>query len=224
MIPIPFRWCYMSKFNRFLFFCGLAMAFSEVWKQWALTFLVNHGTYNWWYFPFQLCSLPMYLCLLLPWIHSERIRGAFLTFLMDYGLLCGIFVFFDTSGMHYSYAPLTVHSYVWHILLIIMGLGAGLAKCTGYTWQEFQDSTLCYLLGCLAATVFNLAFHNLGTINMFYISPYYPMQQRVFEYFASILGNGWGILIYLAAIPTGALIFHFLWRILQQKLLSRLSG
>lgn len=212
----------MCKYNRFFFLCGLTMALSEIWKQLSLTFLVNHGTYNWWYFPFQLCSLPMYLCLLLPFVPSDRIQNAFLTFFMDYGLLCGIFVFFDTSGMHYSYTPLTVHSYVWHLLLILMGLAAGLSKCTKYTWQEFKDSTFCYLLGCLAATAFNLAFHHLGTINMFYISPYYPMQQRVFGQIAAALGNTFGILIYLAAIPVGAFFFHFLWRILHLSLLPRL--
>lgn len=214
----------MYKCNRFFFFCGLMMAISEIWKQWTLTFLMNQGSYNWWYFPFQLCSIPMYLCLLLPWIHTDRIRHAFLTFLMDYGLLSGIFVFFDTSGMHYSYPPLTVHSYVWHILLIGMGLTAGLKQCAGHTWQEYKDSTLCYLLGCLAATVFNIVFHKFGAINLFYISPYYPMRQRVFRQIGSVLGNGWGILIYLAAIPAGASIFHLLWRILHLKILPRLKG
>ena len=35
--------------------------------------------------------------------------------------LGGIFAFFDTSGMHYGYLPLTIHSYAWHILLITLG-------------------------------------------------------------------------------------------------------
>ncbi|MEG0369488.1 MAG: hypothetical protein RR593_05755, partial [Hungatella sp.] len=46
-----------------LFFCGILLAFSEVYKQLFLYYVVGQGCYDWWYFPFQLCSLPMYLCL-----------------------------------------------------------------------------------------------------------------------------------------------------------------
>ena len=34
--------------------------------------------------------------------------------------------FFDTSGMHYPLLILTVHSYLWHILLIVTGILSGI--------------------------------------------------------------------------------------------------
>lgn len=134
------------------------MAVSEIWKQYCLTFLIGQGTYNWWYFPFQLCSIPMYLCLLLPWIRSERLRRIFLAFLMDYGLLGGIFAFFDTSGMHYSYLPLTIHSFAWHILLIVLGIAAGLSQYADYSCHGYLGSACCYLFCCLLATLLNVSF------------------------------------------------------------------
>lgn len=48
--------------------CGLILAVSEIYKQGFLYYIVNGEQYDWWYFPFQLCSIPMYLCLLLPFI------------------------------------------------------------------------------------------------------------------------------------------------------------
>ena len=51
----------LDRSERFLFYTGLVMAASEIWKQWTLTFVLGGGSYNWWYFPFQLCSVPMYL-------------------------------------------------------------------------------------------------------------------------------------------------------------------
>ena len=109
-------------------FCGFLMLASEIWKQWTLTFVLNKGIYSWWHFPFQLCSIPMYVCLSIGLLSSARISRhlpAYLqaradrlcsllaAFLMDFGLLGGIFVFFDTSGMHYEYLPLTIHSYAY---------------------------------------------------------------------------------------------------------------
>ena len=89
------------EYKKFLFYCGILMLLSELWKQFCLTYIVNHGTYSWWHFPFQLCSIPMYICLAFPVIPSEHACRLMLTFLMDFGLLGGIFTFFDTTGMYY---------------------------------------------------------------------------------------------------------------------------
>ena len=101
--------------DRLLFLCGIIMLSSEIWKQFTLTFLLGGGQYNWWYFPFQLCSIPMYLLIAYPWIRRETLRRVILSFLMCYSLLGGIAVFADTSGLHYPLASLTIHSYLWHI-------------------------------------------------------------------------------------------------------------
>lgn len=201
----------MNKYKYFFFCCGLVMAGSEIWKQLCLTFYIGHGSYNWWYFPFQLCSIPMYLCLILPWIRSEQFQKIILSFLMDFGLLGGIFAFFDTSGMHYSYLPLTIHSFAWHILLIILGLTAGFSRMADYSMRGWAGAVSCYLSCCCAATCFNVIFHSSGTINMFYISPYYPMAQRVFRDIAQFTGNTAGIFIYILATILCSGIFHWLW-------------
>lgn len=57
-------------FIRLLFFCGVILAASEIYKQLFLYYVVNQEQYDWWYFPFQLCSLPMYFCLLLPLVKT----------------------------------------------------------------------------------------------------------------------------------------------------------
>ena len=198
-------------YKNFFFYSGFLMLISEIWKQYCLTYIINEGIYNWWYFPFQLCSIPMYVCLILPWCNSPGIRGVLLAFLMDFGLLGGIFTFFDTSGMYYSYLPLTFHSFAWHILLIFLGIRAGLARESDHSLKGFLKCACLFFACCLAATTFNLLFHSYGKINMFYISPYYSMGQVVFRDIARMLGNNAGILIYIASIITGAGILHLFW-------------
>ncbi len=116
------------RFSPFFSACGLCMLFSEIWKQYCLTFPVGGGSYNWWYFPFQLCSAPMYILLFLPYIKKQRTAHACLTFLMSFGLLGGIAVFADTTGLHYPLPALTIHSYMWHFLLILIGCFAAAAR------------------------------------------------------------------------------------------------
>ena len=220
----------MSALDRFFLACGILMAASELWKQWCITFLLNSGCYNWWYFPFQLCSVPMYVCLVLPWLGPGSLQDALRAFLMDFGLLGGIFAFCDTSGMHYGYAPLTVHSFAWHFLLIGIGLAAGLSfrgvsprtrlrpdlrirRASGLhaCWRSYLPAARCYLCGCLLATLLNLSLSPLGHINMFYISPLEPMRQKFFSAAALSAGRMPAIGLYILASLFGALLLHSLW-------------
>ncbi|MDO4313083.1 MAG: YwaF family protein [Eubacteriales bacterium] len=222
----------MKLSNRFYSFCGILMLVSEIWKQWTLTFILNHGSYSWWHFPFQLCSIPMYVCLAIgvlnsprirkhsPFldVHADRICSLLMAFLMDFGMLGGIFTFFDTSGMHYDYLPLTIHSFAWHILLIFIGCFTGLNPKADHTWRGFCFSTALYLICCLAATIFNLLFYQFGVINMFYISPHYYMHQKVFHYITDTFGNGYGIAAYITASVIGGGLFHLMWKRISDSL------
>ena len=135
----------LKKQNLLLNLLAVLFPLSEIWKQLLLTW-ANGGVYRWWYFPFQLCSMPLYLlplrqllalCLLQS--HALRLRqplalrlrrvrllswlSAVLTdFLADFGLLAGLFAFADQTGMRYPLPALTLHSYLWHFAMIFLGL------------------------------------------------------------------------------------------------------
>lgn len=111
---------------------------------------------------------------------------------------------------------LTIHSYLWHILLIVIGLTAGLS----YTktpaprrlrLRHFRDGTLLYLICCAAATLLNLLLDTFGTINMFYINPDYLMQQIGFSALIPYIGNTPAILIYILSTILGAAILFHIW-------------
>ena len=50
----------LKRQNLLLNLLALLFPLSEIWKQLLLTW-ANGGVYRWWYFPFQLCSMPLYL-------------------------------------------------------------------------------------------------------------------------------------------------------------------
>lgn len=240
--------------EQFLLISGLVMFASEIWKQYYLTEVLNHGVYNWWYFPFQLCSIPMYLLLLLipcgrsrKKIHRKlfsrtkmesalaKLYDIILMFLACYGLLGGIAVFADTSGLHYPALPLTVHSYLWHILMLAEGTASGILLQHEYTSQEcltysrtarlplqrtqcrllpfriFAGSTAIYLICCGIAEIFNTVCGRFGRLNMFYINPRLPMTQVVFRRFVPYIGNTPTILLYIAATIFGAFLLFCAW-------------
>ncbi len=201
--------------DRIFFTAGLLFAGSELWKQWCLTVVVNGGVYDWWYFPFQLCSLPMYLLLVFPWVKNQRVKMGFLAFLMDYTLLGGVMVWAEPSGLYYPLEALTLHSFVWHILLTVIGLAAGWywrRKGDG-NGRDFLHATAVYGAGCLTAVFLNTFFQERGEINMFYINPSVPVTQPVFRQLAPVIGQVPTIIWYALSVVAGAGILHGLWGI-----------
>ena len=53
-------------------------------------------------------------------------REAMIGFLADYSLMSGLVTFLDTTGLHYGYAPLTIHSYLWHVTIACIGAFSGI--------------------------------------------------------------------------------------------------
>lgn len=215
----------MKKYDKLFFIFGAVLSASEIGKQLILTFSVNGGIYDWWYFPFQLCSLPMYLLTAFPFFRSENAKRTILTFLMTFSLLGGIAVFFDTSGMRYPLLPLTIHSYLWHISLIVIGAYSGLLLLQDsaqsgkarLSWRMFFSACLLYACFCITAVVINLAVSPFGRINMFYINPNYPMDQVFFVNIAHAMGHLAGTAAYILATVTGSGLLFAFWNLLGNK-------
>lgn len=197
--------------DRVLFGCGLILAASEAYKQLFLYYVVNNGTYDWWYFPFQLCSIPMYFCLLLPFIRPIKMRTAFYTFLQDFGLLGGIMALAEPSGLMHGYWFLTLHGLSWHILLIFLGLVVGFSHKADARPAGYVRTLPLFAICCVIATLINITTKPAGQADMFYISPYYPNNQIVFHALALKLGIPAGNLVYLGAVLLGGFLFHLIF-------------
>ena len=201
----------MKKTYRRWILIMLAVFFpvSEIWKQ--ILLYRHNGYYDYWYFPFQLCSMPLYLLPVYVMLKEGRLKEIIGTFLMDYGLVSGIAVFLDTSGMFYPIKALTFHSFLWHILMILMSLIIMMERKESH----FREATLLFLALALIATIFNCTLPARGLINMFYISPYCDMEQIVFRDIAAFTGQHAIRIIYLAAIIAASWLIDGISRIIR---------
>ncbi len=188
----------------------VAFWFIEVTKQILLT--VHNGFYDVWYFPFQLCSMPLYLLpayLFFRRKKDER-RKIVAAFLMDYGVLGGIMVFFDQSGLHYEIPLLTFFSYLWHVLMIVTGILLYLEEgCLSI--NDYHKASVLYLILVVLAEGFNVLLHPFGAVDMFYVSPYRKMGQIVFREIGNVLGSWPARVIYVLSTMAGAYLLHILY-------------
>lgn len=210
-------------------FLAILLPLSELWKQAVLT-CSNCGVYQWWYFPFQLCSMPLYLLPLRQFLvmHLDRqarlpdrgilpfIAAVLTDFLSDFGLLAGIFAFADQTGMHYALPALTVHSYLWHFVMIFLGILLGLSSRNRIPSAGFLPCAALFALLALAAELLNLLLCAKGPIDMFYISPLEPSTQVILRDAAARIGRGPEIILYLFLIASGAGILHLFLQKMRQ--------
>lgn len=194
---------------------GLLLILMEIWKQLTLWLIVGKGQYNVWYFPFQLCSLPMYISLLYAVLQTrrgpriERWKRTCMTFLQDYGFLGGLMALLFHAGlMHPGHPFLTAHGFLWHGLMLLLALYIHTTGLSDSSTQGFRSTLPIFAVSALLAECINVALHRYGDCDMFYISPYHLSSQLVFCSIDAIIGRPAGIALYLACVVLGASLIH----------------
>ncbi|MBQ4108145.1 MAG: YwaF family protein [Clostridia bacterium] len=199
-----------------LFSCGAFLAVCEVYKQLFYTFYIGEGSYQWWIFPFQLCSVPMYLCLIVPFIKSKRVSEWIYTFLATYNLLGGFIALFEPSGLSHEYVTLTLHAFIWHILLVFIGF---YIIASGRAGKKISDFVMAFAILLFLSSVAEWINTDLRMydIKMFYISPYHSTPLAVFKSIEAKTNWLVNMVLYIFAMTAGAFVF-FLVGLLVNKI------
>ena len=143
--------------------------------------------FRWEIFPFQFCSVTIYIAVFATLVPSDRVREVCYRFLAFFGIIGGIAVMAVPSAVLYTYfVAMSIHSMVWHSVLIAMGAYLIVSRRYGQKLKELLTPFYMYL-GCIVlALIGNVLVYklHLGTdacqpgdnLSMFYLSPYYPTQ------------------------------------------------
>ncbi len=212
-----------KTFSHILTICGIALLTSEAYKQLFLYFVINRQSYDWWFFPFQMCSLPMYLCLILPFIRNDSAKTILLTFMQDFGLLGGIAALLVPDGFRNIHWSLTIHGYVWHLILIFISIFIWLTGRSDLSRKGFFKILPFFVLCCAVAEAINILAPGHGQADMFYISPYHPSTQPVFHDLALSLGINITNLLYLLTVCLGGFLVHIMLAACRPAILRRIT-
>ena len=185
--------------------CGLFLLISEVYKQLFYYYHIGGGNYQWWIFPFQLCSVPMYLCILAPLLKPGKVQKSMYNFMMTFNLLGGAISFAEPSGLVHEYWTLTLHAFIWHMLLVFIGLFIALSGLGGKTMKDYRSAIVTFVILCGVAFVLNLLLADIsgGSVNNFYVGP----GNSPIAVFKDIAGNyGWYVstALYIPCLCLGA--------------------
>ena len=199
-----------EKGNRItLISVGAFLAITEIYKQLFYYYHMGQGSYQWWIFPFQLCSVPMYLCIIAPLLKGGKIQSGMYNFMTTFNLLGGIMAFVEPSGIVHEHWTLTFHAFVWHILLIFVGFYLIASGRFAKTGKDFTYAIYTFLGLCVIAFCINLVFWKVsaGDINMFYVGPK-NSPLLVFKTISEKFGWYISTILYIPAVCLGAYIIY----------------
>ena len=207
-----------KEHTRVLVSAGWLLAVLEIYKQLFLYYIVNGGHYDWWYFPFQLCSVPMYLCILLPFVHG-RIRDSFLTFMASFTFVSAAAALIFPEDYLRSYLSLTLHGFVWHGMLLFISLYILFSHIADLSLRGFVRAAILFACLCLPAVLINAATeapmktahaaHEIPNsyAAMFYLNPYHISPQPMIGSVQQIIGIPSGLVLYALIIIAAAGLF-----------------
>lgn len=152
----------------------------EVYKQVNYTFSVDaqgkiQGDYQWYAFPFQFCSTPMYVGLLAGLIRKGKVHESLCAYLASYAIFAGAAVMVFPGDVFIKTIGINIQTMICHGSMIMVG---AYLLYTGYVKLELK--TILKAMPVFAAAVAMAAVMNevaaaaglLKTedFNMFYIS------------------------------------------------------
>lgn len=200
-----------------LFSFGLFLSLTEVYKQLFLFFNSADHSYNWGELPFQLCSVPMYLCLIAPWLRPGKLQRGMYSFMVLFNLLGGGISFLEPSGLLLHDWFSTVHALFWHMSLVFIGLFLCFSHRGATEKGDYKGAAITFVALSGVALLINTLVQNLlgKHINMFFVGPG-ESPIIVFKQFSIWFGWPINTVIYIFAVCLGAYLIYQLIQLVQK--------
>ncbi len=192
---------------------AIVVAVLEIYKQINFTFQVRDtgivADFQWYSFPWQFCSMPMYAGLLTGIFRKGKIHDALCAFLASYAIFAGLCVMLYPVQVFTGTIGINIQTMICHGTMIPIGaylLATGHVKLEHKTILKALPVFACAVL---AAIVMNeIAFYSglleHETFNMLFISRHCEPSLPVYSLVQQVVPYPWCLIIYISAFTLAA--------------------
>ena len=183
----------------------------EIYKQINFTFGDGSGTpANQWYaFPWQFCSTPMYIGLAAGLSKKGRFHDALCAYLATFALFAGIAVMLYPTSVFVGTVGINIQTMVCHGSMVVIGV---LLLASGYVkldWSSLRKAVPVFVTMVLTAVVLNEVAYRVGileahTFNMFFISPYCDPSLPVYSLVQGVVPFPLSLVVYVLGFTAAA--------------------
>jgi len=212
--PVPFGWFHLLWIGLviatlvFLFFkrksynekwlksvlgiYGIGALLLEVLKQiiWSFnydpTLMAGTWDFQWYAFPFQLCTTPIYASLICLFLKDGLPRKAILSYMAFVTIWGSLMTIFLPESCFVETILVNVHTMYLHCGSFVVSMYLLMTKEVELSFKNVIRALVVFIFFVFAAMMLNIWFYKLGiigdeTFNMFYISPYFDSELPVFS-------------------------------------------
>lgn len=217
-VPTPFGWfhlmwiaimfvgmfllCFTHKkgddkrVRKVVFIMAILVTVLEIYKQINFSFTINEDKivfdYQWYAFPFQFCSMPIYVGLLTGIFKKGKIHDALFAFLATYSIFGGMTVMVYPPQVFVGAIGINIQTMFCHASMIVVGIYLLYTNYVKVEHKTILKAFPVFVVSIALAMLMNEIAKWTGLLereefNMFYISPHCEGTLPVYSILQGIL-------------------------------------
>ena len=250
--PIPFGWFHLlclsimiitiillcinknrsdKKLNKLLLIYGIIAFILELIKQLIWSFNYDYVTgivtwdYQWYASAFQLCTTPIYVSLILPFIKNEKTKNSLYSYLAYFTILGSLSVIFLPENCFVRTIEVNIHTMFLHYGSFVISMYLMISNKVKINFRNVFEGFKAFLIFASVALLLDIIVYNSGilngeTFNMFYISPYFISSLPIYDIIQKSVPYIIYLLFYITSVLIGSFIIYIV-RLLIRKMLKR---
>ena len=201
-----------DRVRKLVFWTSFVVFILEIYKQINYTFSYGDAItadFQWYAFPWQFCSIPMYVGLLTGIFKKGKVYDALLAFLATYSTFAGICVMIYPNDVFCGTLGINIQTMICHGSMITIGVYLLYSNHVKLEHKTMPKAMSVFAVAMALAMVFNEIAHRSGleeTFNMFFISPHEEPSLPVYSSVQAIIPFPFCTIIYFLAFSLASYV------------------
>ena len=206
---------------------GFGSLLLEILKQIIWSFNYNAVTnvvtwdYQWYAFPFQLCTTPIFISIICIFLKKGKLRDSLLSFMAYITLLGSIATALYPESCFVKTLLVDIHTMYLHFGSLVVSIYLLAKREVDIKFKSLINGYLVFLVFAFIAETMNIIIYNSGvlngeTFNMFFISPYFISTLPVYDIVQNNTPFVVYILFYLVTIFIGTVLVWIVTKVIRK--------
>ena len=204
-----------DRVRKTVFAVAIVVLVLEIYKQIFFNFSFDGEkvvfAYQWYIFPFQFCSMPLYIGLLAGIIKRGRLHDALCSFLATYAIFAGLCVMVYPSDVFCATMGINIQTMICHGSMISVGIYLLYSGHVKLRHKTILGAMAVFAVCAAIATAMNEVAYAAGLdasvgFNMFYFSRHCPGTLPIFSSVQKVVPFAVSFVIYILVFSLVAYI------------------
>ena len=201
-----------ARIRAVVLWTSLIVIILEVYKQINYSFSYANGItfdYQWYAFPFQFCSTPMYVGLLAGLLPEGRVQNALYSYLATFAMFAGAAVMVYPGDVFVGTIGINIQTMICHGSMICIGVYLMYTGAVKLEHKTIFSAAAVFSCAVTLAVILNEIAYGVGlleteTFNMFFVSRHCEPSLPVYSIVQGIIAYPWSLTLYILGFSAAA--------------------